>query len=92
MARAAFVRGAKVPLHLQSRFTFHATIAESADDSGTQLRLAPRLYLLSHGLEVPLHPVNTDRDGVHQRKALRVFGQERLEITTESHVRATKTL
>jgi hypothetical protein len=34
MARAAFVRGAKVPLHFESRFTFRATIAESADDSG----------------------------------------------------------
>src|SRR5215469_12740592 len=34
MARPAFVRGAKVPLHLESRFTFRATIAESADDSG----------------------------------------------------------
>jgi len=33
MARAAFVRGAKVPLHLESRFTFRATIAESADDN-----------------------------------------------------------
>jgi len=34
MARVAFVRGANVPLPLQSRFTFRATIAESADDSG----------------------------------------------------------
>jgi hypothetical protein len=38
-----------------------------------QLRLTPRPYLLPHGLEVPLHPVNSDRDGVHQRKVLRVF-------------------
>src|SRR6516165_11423174 len=37
-----------------------------------QLRLAPRFYLLPHGLEVPL-PVHTDRDGVYKRKALRVF-------------------
>ena len=34
MARAAFVRGPKVPLHFESRFTLRATIAESAEDSG----------------------------------------------------------
>src|SRR5215471_18280189 len=44
-----------------------------------QLRLAPGLCLLPHGLEVPLHPVHTDRDGVYKRKALRVFGQDRLK-------------
>ena len=44
-----------------------------------QLRLAPRLYLLPHGLEVLVHPVDADRDGVHQRKALRVFGQDGLK-------------
>ena len=34
MARAGFVRGATVPLSFKSRFTFRATIAQSADDSG----------------------------------------------------------
>ena len=40
MARAAFVRGAKVPLHFESRFTLRATIAESADDSGMRSIIA----------------------------------------------------
>jgi hypothetical protein len=50
------------------------------DHPGRDSAQLRHLHLLSHRLEVPLHPVNTDRDGVHQRKALRVFGQERLEV------------
>jgi hypothetical protein len=34
----------------------------------------PGLHLLSHRLEVSLHPINTDRNAVDQRKRLRVFG------------------
>ena len=33
----------------------------------------PLLYLLAHGLEVPLHPVDAHRDAIDQRERLRVF-------------------
>jgi len=35
----------------------------------------PSFYLLSHGLKVPLHSVDPDRDGINQRKRFRVFGE-----------------
>ena len=38
---------------------FRGVIAEFA--------VLPRLDLLSHGLEVPLHPVDTDRDAINER-------------------------
>ena len=54
--------------------------------------LAPRLYLLPHGPEVPLHLIHTDRDGVYKRKVLRVFSQDRLKVTTERHIAANRDL
>ncbi len=30
----------------------------------------PRLYLLSHRLEVPLHPINAHRDAIDERERL----------------------
>ena len=35
----------------------------------------PSLHLLSHRLEVALHPVNVNGDTVDQRERLRVFGK-----------------
>jgi hypothetical protein len=35
----------------------------------------PGFYLLSHGLKVPLHSVDPDRDAINQRKRFRVFGE-----------------
>ena len=31
-----------------------------------EFALPPRLHLLAHGFEVPLHPVNADRDAVDE--------------------------
>ena len=39
----------------------------------------PGLDLLAHRPEVPLHPVNTDRNAVDQRERFRVFGEHRRE-------------
>jgi hypothetical protein len=33
-----------------------------------EFTLLPRLDLLSHGFEVPLHPIYSDRNAVDQRK------------------------
>jgi hypothetical protein len=41
---------------------------------------SPRLDLPPHRLEVPLHAVDADRDGIDQREALEVFRQKRLEV------------
>jgi len=46
-----------------------------------QLTSLPRLHLLSHGLEVPLHPINAHRDAVDEREGLRMFRQDRGEHT-----------
>jgi len=40
-----------------------------------QFASLPRFHLFSHGLEVPLHSVDTHRDAVDQRERLRVFGK-----------------
>lgn len=45
------------------------------------LRLPPLLDLPLHGLEVALHPINANRDAVHQRKRLRVFREDGREHT-----------
>ena len=34
----------------------------------------PDLHLLSHRLEVALHPVDANRDAINERERLRVFG------------------
>jgi hypothetical protein len=41
-----------------------------------------------HRLEVPLHAVDADRDGIDQREALGVFRQKRLEVTMDGHIDA----
>jgi hypothetical protein len=38
-----------------------------------QFASLPGFDLLPHRLEVPLHAVNADRDGIEERKRLRVF-------------------
>lgn len=46
------------------------------DDLGGDIRQftpLPRLDLLSHGLEIPRHPVHADRDAIDERERLRVF-------------------
>src|SRR6266446_836499 len=40
-----------------------------------QLASLPGFHLLSHGLEVSLHSINTHRDAVDERERLRVFGK-----------------
>jgi hypothetical protein len=42
----------------------------------------PCLDLLSHRLEVALHPINSDRYAIDQRERLRVFGEYRSEHAT----------
>src|SRR5262249_38063848 len=79
----------QVPRNLELAFD-EGLVDDHLGRDRAQLRLPPRFYLLSHGLEVPLHPVNTDRDGVYKRKALRVFGQDGLKVTAESHIRANR--
>ena len=44
------------------------------------LRLSPQLHLALQRLEVPLDPINADRERVNQVEALGVFGQHRREI------------
>jgi len=44
----------------------------------------PGLYLLSHGLEVPLHLVDAYRNAIDQQKGLRVFGQHRREHAVDN--------
>src|ERR1700721_756496 len=53
-----------------------------------QLTSLPRLYLLSHGFEVSLHPIHTDSNAVDQRKRLRMFSKHRRKVSGERHVRA----
>src|SRR5689334_1450654 len=48
----------------------------------------PRFYLLPHGFEVALHPVDPDRDAINQRKRFRVLGKHRRKVPRESHIRA----
>jgi hypothetical protein len=69
----------QVPWNLKLAFD-EGLVDDHLGRDRAQLRLAPGLYLMPHGLEVPLHPVHTDRDGVYKRKALRVFGQDRLKV------------
>jgi hypothetical protein len=38
-----------------------------------QLTFPPGLHLLSHGFEIPLHPVDAYRDAVDERERLRVL-------------------
>jgi hypothetical protein len=38
-----------------------------------QLTSLPGLHLLSHGLEVPLHSINANRDAVDERERFRVY-------------------
>jgi hypothetical protein len=59
----------QVPRNVQFAFD-EGLLDDHLGRDGAQLRLAPHFYLLSHRLEVPLHPVNTDRDRVDKRKAL----------------------
>jgi hypothetical protein len=44
-----------------------------------QFTSLPGLHLFSHRFEVPLHPVNTDRDAIDERERLRVLGEHRRE-------------
>ncbi len=47
----------------------------------SQLVLLPKLHLLLHGFEVPLHPGDTHRNAVDQRERLRVFSEHRRKHT-----------
>ncbi len=50
-------------------------------DDVSEFTPLPPLHLLSHGLEVPLHAINTNRDAVDERERFRVFGAYRREHT-----------
>ena len=39
----------------------------------------PDFYLFSHGFEVPLHSVDTNRNAINERKRLRMLRQDRSE-------------
>ena len=47
-----------------------------------------RNNLLAHRLKVPLHPIHSDRHAIDQRERLRMFGENRREVSRERHVRA----
>src|SRR5215469_8796134 len=79
----------QVPWNLKLAFD-EGLVDDHLGRDRAQLRLTPGLYLLPHGLEVPMHSVHTDRDGVYKRKALRVFSQDRLKVTTELHIAANE--
>src|SRR5579864_3092037 len=52
------------------------------DDLGRDVRQfpsRPRLHLLTHGLEIALHPIDTYRDAIDERERLRVFRKHRSE-------------
>ena len=56
-------------------------------DNGRDIReltSRPGLHLLPHGFEIPLHPINSDRNAVDQRKRLRVFGEHWCERTWDN--------
>jgi hypothetical protein len=40
-----------------------------------QFTSLPRFHLLSHGIEVPLHSVNANRDAVDEWERLRAFSE-----------------
>ena len=43
----------------------------------TEFTFPPGFDLLSHRLEVPLHPINTNRNAIDQQERFRVFGKHR---------------
>ena len=49
-----------------------------------EFALLPCHYLLSHRLEIPLHPVDPDRDAIDQRERLRVLGQHGRKHTCDN--------
>jgi len=51
-----------------------------------EFTLLPSFDLLSHRLEVALHPIDSDRNAIDERKRLRVFGQYRGKIPAERYV------
>jgi hypothetical protein len=67
------------------QFAFHERLVDDylRGDVG-EFSPLPRLDLLSHGLEVALHPVNSDRYAIDQRERLRVFGEHRRKHTGDN--------
>jgi len=62
--------------HVQ--FTLNECLVD--DDLGCHVRqvgLPPGLHLLSHGLEIPLHAIDANRDRVNERERLRVLREDR---------------
>ena len=55
-----------------------------------ELGTAPRFHLLSHGLEVALHPINSHGDRVEQGERLRVLRQDRSKVSAKGHVAANQ--
>jgi hypothetical protein len=52
----------------------------------------PCLDLLSHGLKVPLHSVNTHRNAVDERERLRVFSEHGCEHAWDNIPEVTSSL
>ena len=49
-----------------------------------QFELLPRLHLIPHRLEIPLHAIHADRDAIDERKRLRVFSKHRCKRTGDN--------
>src|SRR5438309_3937833 len=79
----------KAEMFRRLQFAFHERLVN--DYLGRHIRQftsLPGLDLLAHRLEVPLHPINANRDAIDERERLRVFCQYRGEIPGERHVGA----
>jgi len=55
-----------------------------------ELRIVPTLDRLHHRLEVALHIVHSDREGVLQREVFAVFGEHRREVSGKGQVFANE--
>ena len=64
-----------------THFEDRASRSRSRHEGESSSSLCDRLSLLSHRLEVPLHPVDANRDAVDERERLGVFRQHRSEHT-----------
>ncbi len=61
-------------------FTFHESFVDrDLCRDVREFAPLPRLDLLSHGFEIPLHSINANRNAIDEGKRLRVFSEDRCE-------------
>lgn len=49
-----------------------------------KIQVPIRVALPAHGLEIPLHPIHSDRSAVNQEERFRVFGKHRRKHTWDN--------